>query len=181
MRVAEPALELHPRSYEWGTITEVFMSRHGLARFAAFLVFALSCTFASGQNQETVYRHVASDKLEAVLKDLSVVYQKSAGKKDGIFIYDYESKGVRVRLFNYGGEDLWIESDYTEKATLDVANRWNMRAKFSRAVLVKEGATATISLEAQIDCTLGITQGMMREFIRRFDGEIQAFGEFLKK
>ncbi len=157
------------------------MTRHGLARIAAFLTFAFASTYAFGQSQETVYRHVASDKLEAVLKDLSVSYQKSAGKKAGIFVYDYESKGVKVRLYNYGGEDLWIESDYSEKATLEVVNRWNMRAKFSRAVLVKEGSVATISLEAQIDCTLGITEGMMREFVRRFDGEIQAFGDFLKK
>jgi len=157
------------------------MFRQGLARLAIFLPFSLICSIAAAQSQETVYRHVSSDKLEAVLKELNISHQKSAGKKDGIFVYDYERKGVKVRLYNYSGEDLWVESDYTEKATLDLANRWNMRAKFSRAVLVNDGKLATLSLESQIDCTLGITEGMMREFIRRFDGEILAFGEFLKK
>ena len=56
-----------------------------------------------------------------------------------------------------------------------------MQSKFSRAVLVKEGTGSTTSLEAQIDCTLGVTDGMMRQFILRFDGELQAFAQFLKK
>ena len=56
-----------------------------------------------------------------------------------------------------------------------------MRAKFSRAVLVKDGANATVSLEAQVDCTLGITDGMIGHFVRRFDDEIQAYARFIKK
>ena len=46
---------------------------------------------------------------------------------------------------------------------------------------VKEGAGASISLEAQIDCTIGITDGMIRQFVQRFAGEVQAFAKFLKK
>jgi hypothetical protein len=136
---------------------------------------------AAAQAQETVYRSVSSEKIEAILKDLDITYKKSAGKKDNIFTYDFERKGTKVRLYNYGGEDLWIESDFNDMLTLEDVNRWNMRAKFSRAVMVKEGANATISLEAQIDCALGITDGMMRQFVLRFDGEVQAFAKFLKK
>ncbi len=126
-------------------------------------------------------RTVSSDKLEAVLKDLSISYQKNPGKKEGIFSYDFERKGTKIRLFNYNGDDLWIETDYSEKPTLEDANRWNMRAKFSRAVLVKDGRNASISLESQIDCTIGITDGMVRQFVERFDAEIQAFFNFMKK
>jgi len=156
------------------------MIGRGLAMFASVLGVALLCGLAVGQTQDVVYRSVSSEKLESILKELEITYKKAPGKKDDIFSYDFERKGTKIRLYNYGGEDLWIESDFTEKANLEEVNRWNMRAKFSRAVLVKDGDSATISLESQVDCTLGITDGMMRQFVQRFDGEIQAFANFLR-
>ena len=154
---------------------------HGLANIGIMMCVALGGGLAAGQSSEIVYRNVSSEKLESVLKELDITAHKSAGKKDGIFTYDFELKGTKVRLYNYKGDDLWIESDFTDKATLEDVNRWNMRAKFSRAVLVKESVTATVSLESQVDCTLGITEGMMRQFVRRFEGETQSFVKFLKK
>ena len=145
------------------------------------MVLALCCGFSNGQTQELVSHTVSSEKLEAILKESHISYQKNPGKKDGIYSYDFERKGIKIRLFNYNGDDLWIETDYSEKATLEEVNRWNMRAKFSRAVLVKDGGNASISLESQIDCTIGITDGMVRQFVERFDGEAQAFFNFMKK
>jgi hypothetical protein len=149
--------------------------------FATVVVWIFCRSFAAGQEKDLVYRNVSSDKLESILKELEITYKKNAGAKDGIFTYDFERNDAKIRLYNYGGDDLWIETDFTQKASLEEVNRWNMRAKFSRAVLVKEEAGATISLEAQIDCTLGITLGMVRQFVRRFDDEIQAFAKFMKK
>ena len=156
------------------------MIGHGMLKVASLLGVAFWCGLAACQSLDLVYRNVSGAKLETILKELDISCRKSAGKKDGIFTYDFEVNGAKVRLYNYQGDDLWIEADFTEKATLDNVNRWNMRAKFSRAVLVKE-AVATISLEAQIDCTLGVTDGMIRHFVQRFAGEIQAFTRFLKK
>jgi hypothetical protein len=157
------------------------MVRKGLAGATSILVVILSCQLGDCQSQEIVYHRLGSDKVEAVLKELAITYQKAPGKKDGIFSYDFERNGTKVRLYNYGGDDLWIEADFTDATTLAEVNRWNMRAKLSRAVLVKEGDGATVSLEAQIDCALGITLGMTRNFIQRFDGEIQAFTKFIQK
>jgi len=157
------------------------MFGQGLARFAALLCLSVCCGLCIGQTTERVYRNLAGEKLETILKDLEITFQKKPGKKAGIFSYDFEQKGTKIRLYNYGGEDLWIETDFTEKANLEAVNRWNMRAKFSRAVLVKDGPNASISLEAQIDCTLGITEGMIRQFVRNFESEIQAFAQFLKQ
>jgi hypothetical protein len=157
------------------------MVGHGSAKLATLLALAFGCGLFAGETRAVVYRHVSSERLENILKDLDIAYQKTTGKKENIFVYDFERKGVKVRLYNYGGDDLWIEADFTDKAGLDEVNRWNMRAKFSRAVLVKGGSSATISLESQVDCTLGITDGMARDFVQRFDGEIQAFVRFLKK
>jgi hypothetical protein len=149
--------------------------------FASVVVWMFCRGIVTGQEKELVYRNVSSDKLESILKELEITYKKNAGPKDGIFSYDFERSDAKIRLHNYGGDDLWIETDFTQKATLEEVNRWNMRAKFSRAVLVKEAAGATVSLESQVDCTLGITEGMVRHFVRRFDDEIQAFAKFMKK
>jgi hypothetical protein len=154
------------------------MFRHGWALGISLWILASWCAEAKSQTQAVVYHTVSSAKLEAILKDLEIAFQKTPGKKDGIFSYDFERHGVKVRLYNYGGDDLWIESYFTEKANLADVNRWNMRAKFSRAVLVKAGET--VSLEGQIDCTLGLTDGMIRQFVERFDIEIQGFNKFLK-
>ena len=157
------------------------MVRHGIIRMGSLLGLIVCCGFGIGQTPETVYHSVTSEKLESLLRDLAISYQKAPGKKDKVFTYEFERKGCKVRLYNYGGEDLWIESDFAEKASLEEVNRWNMRAKFSRAVFVKNGASASISLEGQVDCSLGITDGMIRQFVQRFDAEIEAFVNFLKK
>jgi hypothetical protein len=157
------------------------MAAHGVMRLAGVASLLISCGLAAAQSRETVFQIVSSEKLETILKDLGVAYQKEAGKKGNIFTYRFERQGKKIRLHNYGGEDLWIETDITDKATLDIANRWNMRAKFSRAVIVNTGERPAISLEGQIDCSLGITDGMVRQFIQRFDAEIEAFVSFSKK
>jgi len=157
------------------------MVSQGLAKAASLVVLALGCGLVGAQTQELVSHSVSNEKLETILKELNISYQKNPGKKEGIYSYDFERKGIKIRLFNYSGDDLWIETDYSEKATLEEVNRWNMRAKFSRAVLVKDSGNASISLESQIDCTIGITDGMVRQFVERFDGEIQSFFNFMKK
>ncbi len=156
------------------------MFRHGVFHFSTIAILSIWCGICAGQSREVVTQSVSSEKLEAILKDLGVSYQKDAGKKERIFSYRFERQGRKVRLHNYGGEDLWIETDFTDKATLDLVNRWNMRAKFSRAVLIAGGERPTISLEGQIDCSLGVTDGMVRQFIQRFDAEIEAFVSFVK-
>ena len=156
------------------------MFRHGVLYSAILAGLFICCGVSAGQSRELVSQNISSEKLEAVLKDLGITYQKEAGKKERIFSYRFERQGRKVRLHNYGGEDLWIETDFADKASLDLVNRWNMRTKFSRAVLVNGGERATVSLESQIDCSLGVTDGMVRQFVQRFDAEIEAFISFVK-
>jgi len=119
-------------------------------------------------------------KLESILKELNVSFQKNPGKKEGIYSYDFERKGTKIRLFNYNGEDLWIETDYARRPPRRGQPLEHAR-QVSRAVLVKDGGNASISLESQIDCTIGLTDGMVRQFVERFDGEVQAFVNFMTK
>ncbi len=157
------------------------MGQRGLFVQIGLCVLAFCCAGAWGQDQELVFHTVASEKLEATLKDLDIAFQKKPGKKEGIFTYDFVRKDIKIRLYNYEGEDLWIETDVTEKVTLEQVNAWNMCAKFSRAVLVQGDTNTTISLENQVDCTIGMTDGMLRQFIQRFESEAQSFSKFLKK
>ena len=136
---------------------------------------------APGQTKGKVQRSVSAAKLESILEEMKIKYDKTAGKAPGVHFYDFERNSFKVRLHNYAGRDLWIDVHFTDKVTPKEVNDWNVRAKFSRAVLLKDDKKQSTSLEAQIDCEGGITDGMIRQFILRFDGEIKSFEQFLTK
>lgn len=137
---------------------------------------------AAGAAQEAkVYRNVSTEKLEQILKGLDVDFKKSAGPKAGIHYYDFTRNNFKVRLHNYDGQDLWIDCIFSDKLSLEDVNRWNVKAKFSRAVLVKDGDKSSVSLENQLDCLGGVTDAIVRQFITRFDGEVKNFVQFVSK
>ena len=128
-----------------------------------------------------VYRIVTAEKLEAVLADMKIAFEKKAkGKDDSVQFYDFERNKFKIRLHNYQGKDLWIDAHFTAPLTLADVNQWNARAKFSRAVLIK-GEKPTVSLEAQLDCLGGTTDAHLKQFVQRFDGEITQFVAFISK
>src|SRR5262249_33692584 len=68
--------------------------------------------FAGGSSSdEAIYTNVTSDKLEAILKDLKIDYKK-VETKGGIVAYDYESNNHKLRLANFGGDDLMIDAHF---------------------------------------------------------------------
>lgn len=131
-------------------------------------------------DQPKAYRLVTPEKLEAVLDNLKIDFKKVKGKVEGVDFYDFEKNNFKIRLHNYQGKDLWIDAMFTDKASLEDINRWNVRAKFSRAVLLK-GDKESLSLESQLDCLGGVTDAIIRQFITRFDGELKDFTKFLSK
>jgi hypothetical protein len=131
-------------------------------------------------NDKLVYRNVTPEKLEAILKELNITYDKVKGKAEGIQFYDFGKNDFRIRLHNYQGKDLWIDAHFSDKLTLDEVNKWNVRAKFSRAVVLK-GDKETVSLEAQLDCLGGVSDSIIKQFIGRFDGELVQFSKFISK
>jgi hypothetical protein len=147
----------------------------------ALLSFATLVPAFAGAPETKVYRSVSGEKLEKILKDLDIDATKSKGPKEGIFFYDFTRDKLKVRLHSYGGQDLWIESVFTDALTLEDVNRWNVRAKFSRAVLVKTEGKSSVSLECQLDCLGGVTDPIVRQFISRFDGELKDFVKFTTK
>jgi hypothetical protein len=129
---------------------------------------------------QQVYKNVSSDKIERILGDLNIEYKKSKGNKDGIHFYDFTRNGFKVRLHNYNGQDLWIDALFTDPMSPEDANRWNIRAKFSRVVLMDVNGKKTVSLENQFDCAGGCTDPIVRQFVNRFDNEVQTFADYVK-
>jgi hypothetical protein len=150
---------------------------------AAFLaglpVVMLAAPGSAQETKEVVTRTVSNDLLEKVLADLNISHQKTAGKTSNTFFYNYERNNFKIRLGNHGGQVLWLSAAFP-KVPLEQINTWNVRAKFSRAVLYREGGSDTSLVEAQLDCRGGMTAGIVRQFLKRFDNEVSDFSSFLK-
>ena len=160
------------------------VARKSLTAFTLIMSALMSAGSVPAQDKDKdkVQRTVSSARLEGILQDMKIKFdKKSDAKNDGVHFYDFERNSFKIRLHNYNGRDLWLDVHFTDKISLEEINQWNIRAKFSRAVLLKTGAKQSTSLEAQIDCEGGTTDGMIRQFILRFDGEIKSFVQFLTK
>jgi hypothetical protein len=155
-----------------------------MKQLGLFLVGATLCFLspAHGWPQSKVYINVSNETIEKTLQGLELKFQKGDRKlKDrSIAYYDFKRGEQPYRLYNYQN-DLWIESIFEKKLTLQDVNRWNASAKFSRAVLLEEKDRTSVSLEAQIDCLGGVTDAMIRQFVNRFDEETQKFVKSLPK
>jgi hypothetical protein len=150
--------------------------------FTAFAVLAFGLTALGADNEGAkIVNNVSSEALEKILDGMDIKYKKIPGKKDGVTFYDLDSAGKVVRLHNYSGQDLWLDCVFGEKTSLQDVNGWNTRAKYSRAVLIKQDERTTISLESQLDCLGGVTDAIVRQFIRRFGGEVKAFEKYISK
>lgn len=155
-----------------------------MRRFAwvgAMWLGAVAALAQSGDDERQIYRNVAPERLEAVLKSLDIKFVKAAGKAEGVHLYDFERNQFKIRLHNYGGKDLWIDAHFTDGLTAQEVNAWNVKAKFSRAVLLKSNEKPMVSLECQLDCTGGTNDAIVKQFVRRFDGELAQFVKFIAK
>jgi len=134
-----------------------------------------------GKEKKSKLRPRASTELvEGVLKNLELAFKKEPEKK-GVESYAFQRGETKIRLVNYNGEDLWIEAVFDKNITLIQANQWNTEAKFSRCVLLDNDGKKTASLEMQLDCIRGVSEGMVRQFLIRFGGELKDFQSFLAK
>ncbi len=144
------------------------------------VVLGLVLAFAPDASAQAVYKNVSVQTVERILNELGIQYKKSNGNKEGIHFYDYTRNGFKIRLHNYNGQDLWIDALWSDPLTIEDCNRWNVRAKFSRAVLLNNNGKNVVSLENQFDCLGGVTDAIVRQFIVRFDGEVRDFAEFIR-
>lgn len=124
---------------------------------------------------------VTSEKLESILKGLNLPFKKQAMKNsETSFVYDFESKNFKLRLSNFNGKDLMLDAVF-KKVPLEKANQYNFDRKFIRVVVYGQGEQEFTQLEANFDCSAGVSEGMVRHFITTFDDEVKAFAEFVAK
>lgn len=126
---------------------------------------------------EDVYRGIPADRLEKILGELNIKYNKKPIGKD--MVYTFVRNKYEIRLTNFNGEDLMIDAHFPA-TELTKLNAWNLKRSYIRAVLYTEGTPQT-ALEANLDCAAGISDSIVRYFITTFDSEVRDFDSFLKK
>jgi hypothetical protein len=148
---------------------------------ATLLALAVLAAPAVGQEKkESVPHAVSSELLEKVLADLNIRYEKSKGKTSSSQFYNYDRDQYKIRLGNHGGKVLWLSAAFP-RASPEKINEWNVRAKFNRAVLTRQNQQEAAVVEAQLDCQAGVTPGIIRQFLKRFDKEVRDFDQFLSR
>jgi Putative bacterial sensory transduction regulator len=132
--------------------------------------------------EEETFKNVTPERLERILRDLNIDFKKSQDKRNNNwFYYDFERTNLKIRLTDFGGEDLMIDCVYN-MAPLTKVNQWNIKRTFVRAVFYPgNNNNPHTTLEANLDCLGGTSDGIIRYFITSFDGEAKAFDEYLRK
>jgi hypothetical protein len=153
----------------------------------AILAAALAAAPAPAQDKVKVYRNITPGQVENILNDLGVKFTKTQPKNlpnDWDFDFDRTIGGMtyKVRFTVANGKLLWLSAFFPKNEKgIDKMNEWNVQAKFSRAVQDRVGDREYSIVESQIDAAGGVTEDMIRQFIRRFDDEVSRFDAFLKK
>lgn len=137
-------------------------------------------TIASGGGavDEPIYAKVAPAKLDAILQGLNIEFKKAADKT-GAVVYLFLSNNHPVKLVSFGGEDLMIDAQF-KKVSLADANEYNLRRKFIRCVAYNVNGKEFTSLESNLDCVGGVSDSIVRNFIRAFDEEVQEFAKYVQ-
>jgi hypothetical protein len=144
----------------------------------AFVPFAGSPTPAPA-GDEAIYTKVTDEKIEAILTELKLEYKKIEIKERPVTQFEYVANNHRLRLTNFGGADLMIDAQF-QKLPLATLNDYNLKRKFIRAVGYDVRGTEFTSLETNLDCVGGISDNILRYFIRAFSDEVKEFTNFVK-
>ena len=122
---------------------------------------------------------VTNEKLENIFKTQGINFQRKVNNA-GVVMFDFELNGQKLRMYNFGGKDLMIDAHF-RKISLEDANRYNLNRKFVRAVNYKGKDVEYTALENNLDCEVGVTEGMIRNWINSFGDDARHFSEFCKK
>jgi Putative bacterial sensory transduction regulator len=137
---------------------------------------------ASALAEEETFKNFSSDRLEKILKELNINFNKKLDPKDNnIHYYDFKRGDYDVRLLNFRGADLMIDCIF-QPAPLAKINEWNLKRPFIRGVLYTNAANGMnyTALESNIDCTPGVSEAMVRYFINAFENEAKEFDKHLR-
>lgn len=130
-------------------------------------------------SDDQFFAPVTSAKIEGVLKSLNIAFEKTELKDGAGAFYDFEANNFKLRLVNFGGKDLMIDAHF-KKIALEDVNRWNLEKKFIRAVSYNVKGQEYSALEANLDCEVGTTDGILRNFIIGFQEDVKQFAKYVQ-
>lgn len=122
---------------------------------------------------------VTNEVLEKILKDLKLMYRKQVAP-NGLTLFEYEKNNHKLHIYNFGGRDLMIDANFPSITPVD-ANAYNLKRKFIRVVNYRGKQGDYTSLESNLDCTAGVTEGMIRHFITSYDQDMIHFRNYVQK
>ncbi len=129
---------------------------------------------------DQLFTPVTSQKIEALLKGLNITYEKNELKNNLGQYFDFDAGTFKIRLVNYGGKDLMIDARF-KKISLDDINRWNLQNKFIRAVAYNVNGMEYSALEMNLDCEVGTSDGILRNFIVGFHEDVKHFAKYVQE
>ena len=158
-----------------GGVTEGTLKQFVLSFEDEVRLFAKFVGGASDDDQ--IIAPVTDEKLEGVLKSMNLEAAKKESKAGSV--YEFDLDGRKFRLTNFGGKDIMMESAFKKLALEDV-NRYNLQKKFIRVVgyEVREPHSA---LEANLDCEVRTTVGILRYFILGFTEDAKNFAKYVQE
>ena len=125
-----------------------------------------------------IYTNLSNERLENLLKDANIPFQKNVNP-NGLGLFVFKTMDCEIRLHNFGGKDLMLDAHFG-KMDLEDANQWNLKKKFIRTVVYTEKGKTYSALEANLDITGGVTDGIVRQFLAAFSEDLAEFQNYLK-
>src|SRR5947209_5126501 len=125
-------------------------------------LFAIYLTATTALGQGRVYRAVEMEALKDILRELNRPFRQ----EKNALVFNVQGR-FDVSVFPFkAGKTLVLASNDFKAVSLARINQWNSDRVLSRAILttLKDGTKAS-RLEADLDCTLGITAKTIDGFI----------------
>jgi hypothetical protein len=138
------------------------------------------------KDKSPVYRKFTAQKLEELLQEAKIEFDKDDGKSKETWHYCLEPRprgsNLQIHLSNHEGLRLMIGVLFVGRISQKEVTEWNGRNRLSAVKYVKDRDPArSFFLEAMLDCEAGVTEADVLRFINRFDSEIKDFVEYLNK
>jgi hypothetical protein len=143
---------------------------------AALLVFLAIAN--SALSQDTVLKEISPEQLEKILGELKFEAKKSFSKKKDEAYFDFMHSTFATRLTSFDGKDLMLDCVFPA-LSMEKANTWNTKAKFSRVSIQKEGGNFFSILEFNFDVSGGVSVNAVKQFITRFGDELKEFNSYV--
>ncbi|MFO0865383.1 MAG: YbjN domain-containing protein [Gemmataceae bacterium] len=129
---------------------------------------------------DDLFQGAVAERLENVFKGQAILFKKQEIPQKKVAVYELTIGKIPIRLINFGGKDLILESKYA-KIPAEAANQYNLDRKFVRVVNSSAKGSESTSLEAYLDCEAGTTEAILRRYILAYEEETREFADYVRQ